>query len=136
MCHLGVVAVTRDDDVVIGRIRNGKLEPFAQTSPLDTVPIALIDDDPVTVYWVSKGRLVRRSIDADANVGPLEVLTTDAADGTRPAACRAQGPSSIDVALYIGRTVSRELERAARLWVDKHDSRRISDEAGGAGSSC
>jgi len=131
---IGAIAVSRDNEVRIAPLRGGVLQPFPQQPLRDSLPIAIAGEHPLSVLWISQGRLVRRKVTDDGRIEPLEVLASDAADGTRVSAARAEGPVTSDVALYIGRNVSRELERAPRLWVDKQGSRRLSDEAGGATS--
>ena len=131
---VGAVAVSRDNELRIAPLRKGVLQPFPPQPLRDSLPIAVAGEHPSSVFWISEGRLVRRKVHDDGRVEPLEVLASDAADGTRVSAARAEGPATSDVVLYIGRNVSRELERAPRLWVDRQRSRRLSDEAGGATS--
>src|SRR6185369_12017631 len=56
-------------------------------------------------YWVSKGRVVRRALDG----GELEVVATDARDGTRVAVA-----GSPDVVAYITQPVGKQ-DSLARL---------------------
>ncbi len=133
--RVGVVAVQRGDELVVSPMRSGVVQPFADPgTELATVPLALVDGEASAVYWISRGRLVRRKIAADGTAQQLEVLASDAADGTRLSAGRPQRRADDDVVMYIGREVSKELERAPRLWVEKHGSQRVSTEAGGATS--
>lgn len=121
-----------DDSLAVARFVDGELQPFASDPKGLSRSVALVDGAPSRAYWISKGRLVRRRISADGVVGPLEILADDAADHTIVAAASAHGPVEADVALYIGKHVTRELERKARLWVERDGSRALSDEAGGA----
>ena len=136
MGSVGAVAVTRDDDVLIAPLRGSTLQPFSESggSPAG-VPFALVDGSPSAAYWISKGRLVRRKIAEDGTVQALEVLATNAAEGTRVSAARVQNSGGSDVVVYIGGHVSREMERAAQVWVERHGSRKLSSEAGGATSA-
>jgi hypothetical protein len=98
------------------------------------VPPALTGGAVETAYWVSRGRLVRRQLSADGTVGALEELATDASSGVPVVALRPSGAGARDVVLYVGRPEGAEGERPARLWVEGHGSRRLSQEAGSATS--
>jgi hypothetical protein len=91
-------------------------------------------------YWVSHGKLVRRSFgwSAGAPLGSLEVLATDALDGTRVAAetvtvAGAAGQRR-EVAIYIARTQKKTDERGARVWVEGAGSAPLSSDGSGASS--
>jgi hypothetical protein len=87
----GVVMVTRSDELELCRLSAppskskkpaaGAVEPSARSSD-SFWPVARGPAVSAThAYWVSKGRLVRRALAG----GELEVLATDARDGTRVA---------------------------------------------------
>jgi hypothetical protein len=91
-------------------------------------------------YWVSHGRLVRRSFSygGGAPPGPLEVLAADALDGTRVAAETVTGVGAADrsreVAIYIARAAKKTDERGARIWVEGAGSAPLSSDGSGASS--
>jgi hypothetical protein len=91
-------------------------------------------------YWVSHGRLVRRlfSFASASASGALEVLATDALDGTRVAAETVLPGGSAgrgrDVALYIARAASTKDERRARVWVEGAGATTLSSDGSGASS--
>ena len=129
-----MVAKTKKDDLVISRLQKDGFAPI--TVPQDELsawPVGLASGSSTHAYWVSRRRLVRRQVKADGSQGPLEVLATDAANAA-VSASRSTGATERDVVLYIGSAVSKEGERAARLWVEGQGSRRLSREAGGATS--
>ena len=107
----GVVMITRNDELAISKLllppsKSKKPAPgaveHATRGSQDFWPVARGPAISKThAYWVSKGRLVRRALDG----GELEVLATDARDGTRVAVA-----GSPDVVAYITQPV------------DKHDS--------------
>ncbi|HYP87798.1 MAG TPA: hypothetical protein VEQ59_06585, partial [Polyangiaceae bacterium] len=87
----GVVLITRDDELAISRLTAapskskkpvaGAFEELARGRQ-DFWPVARGPAVSAThAYWVSKGRVVRRALAG----GELEVLATDARDGTRVA---------------------------------------------------
>jgi len=91
-------------------------------------------------YWVSHGKLVRRSFSYGEGTppGPLEVLAADALDGTRVAAetVTAAGATGQrrEVAIYIARATKMTDERGARIWVDGAGSAPLSSDGSGASS--
>ena len=131
----GVVMVTRSDELAISKLL---LPPSKSKKP---APGAL---EPVThgaqefwsvargpalsathAYWVSKGRVVRRAL-APAN-SELEVVTTDARDGTRVAVT-----SSPDVVAYITQPIGKQ-DSLARLRLP--DGRKLDLTPEGAAAS-
>lgn len=135
MGAVGLVVRTKADELVVAPWKDGVLQPFVvNEADVARSPVALVDGPPSRAYWVSGERVVRREVRADGTTGDLEVLVNDAAPNTEVVASKAKGPMTQDVVLYIGREVSREMERAAQLWVEGHGSRRLSREAGGATS--
>lgn len=79
-------------------------------------------------YFTSRGRLVRRSLEAKSM---LEVLTTDAIDGSRVA---AKATSRGAVVAYIAEPALEDGDRRARLWVEGQGSFDLSPEGSGATS--
>ena len=105
----GVVMVTRSDELSISKLLQppskskkpvaGALEETTRSAQ-EFWPIARGPALSAThAYWVSKGRVVRRALAG----GELEVLTTDAREGTRVA---VTGPP--DVVAYITRPVGKQ----------------------------
>jgi len=111
----GVVMVTRSDELEISPLvqppsKSKKPQPgtFRPTERggHDFWPVARGPAVSAThAYWISKGRLVRRALMG----GDLEVLATDARDGTRVAVV-----SSPDVVAYITQPVGKQ-DSLARL---------------------
>lgn len=105
----GVVMLTRSDELEISRLvqppsksKKPQAGAFQATErgPRDFWPVARGPALSAThAYWVSKGRLVRRALAG----GDLEVLATDARDGTRVAVA-----SSPDVVAYITQPVGKQ----------------------------
>jgi hypothetical protein len=89
-------------------------------------------------YWVSHGRLVRRTWGAAGNApSTLEVLATDALDGARVAATSLTVEGSQkrrDVAIYIARAENEKAERTARIWTEGAGPSLLSSEGSGASS--
>jgi hypothetical protein len=124
-----------DDEIKVSAYQKGRIEAFPAGAKASDAPWpSVIEGSPSRVYWVSKGRLVRRKISNDGVVGPLEILVSDAADYTRVVAARAPEGPAFDVVAYIGRKVSKEFERSARVWIEGKGSRRLSAEGAGATS--
>lgn len=109
----GVVLITRTDELAISKLvappskskkpAAGELDEIRR-SQQDFWPVARGPAVSAThAYWVSKGRVVRRALAG----GELEVLTTDARDGTRVAVA-----SSPDVVAYIAAPVGKQDSQA------------------------
>lgn len=129
----GAVLITRDDDLALAKLSappSKSKKPAAgdfdeiRRGPQDFWPVAR---GPAVssshAYWVSKGRVVRRPLSG----GDLEVLTTDARDGTRVAVV---GPP--DVVAYITQPVGKQ-DSLARLRLA--DGRRLDLTPEGAAAS-
>jgi hypothetical protein len=88
-------------------------------------------------YWVTQGKLVRRAFTWSRGVPPgaLEVLATDALDGTRVAAATvgAEGRHR-EVVIYIARAEKKTDERGARVWTEGAGSTALSSDGSGASS--
>ncbi len=123
-----------DDELAVAPFRGGRLTALAAGfKPTRGPLVAVVDGSPARTYWISKDKLIRRKVSSDGVVGPIEVLATDAADYTRVSAAHAEAPG-VDVVLYIGRLVSKELERRARMWVEAKGSKDVTPDGAGATS--
>jgi hypothetical protein len=88
-------------------------------------------------YWITHGKLVRRAFrfTPGGATGTLEVLATDAFDGTRVAAETATGDARRrDVAIYIARSRKQGDERIAHIWTEGAGSAPLSSDGSGASS--
>lgn len=129
----GVVLITRDDELAISKLvapPSKSKKPVAgdfeelSRGPHDFWPVARGPALSAThAYWISKGRLVRRALAG----GELEVLATDARDGTRVAVA-----SSPDVVAYITQPAGKQ-DSLARLRLP--DGRRLELTPEGAAAS-
>lgn len=129
----GVVLITRDDQLVTAKLvgpPSKSKKPAAgdfdevRRSPQDFWPVARGPAISSThAYWISKGRLVRRPLSG----GELEVLATDAREGTRVAVV---GPP--DVVAYITEPAGKQ-DSLARLRLP--DGRRLEVTPEGAAAS-
>ncbi|RYZ06738.1 MAG: hypothetical protein EOO73_14395 [Myxococcales bacterium] len=129
----GVVMVTRDNELLISRL----LQPPSKSKKPTAGEFAEIGRSsqaffsvargpavsPTHVYWITKGRLVRRALSG----GELEVLSTDAREGTRVAVV---GPP--DVVAYITEPVGKQ-DSLARLRLS--DGRKLDLTPEGAAAS-
>ena len=80
-------------------------------------------------YWVKDGKLVRRAQD---NSTPLEILASDARNGTRVAG--ADLPNAPAHAVYITNPVGDDTPPRARLWIEGGENLVLSPEGAGASS--
>lgn len=130
----GVVMVTRSDELSIGKLQQppstskkpaaGAIEA-TRRGPEDFWPVARGPAVSAThAYWVSKGRVVRRALAG----GDLEVLATDARDGTRVAVA-----GSPDAVAYITRPVAK-LDSQARLRLSDGKTLALTPEGAAASS--
>ena len=129
----GVVMITRSDELAISKLlqRPSKSKKpaagaFEENSrgPQDFWSVARGPAVSAThAYWVSKGRVVRRALAG----GELEVLATDARDGTRVAVA-----GSPDVVAYITQPVGKQ-DSIARLRLP--DGKRLDLTPEGAAAS-
>ncbi len=135
MTSIGAVMRSSDDNLVIAKLHANVLESFPpDVKGSQTDLISVVEGAPTRAYWISKGRLVRRQIDRDGTVHPLEVLTQDAANYTRVVVTRAPAADGRDIAVYVGSEVSRQLERGARVWIEGKGTERLGPDGGGATS--
>ncbi|HXK19787.1 MAG TPA: hypothetical protein VNG33_18375, partial [Polyangiaceae bacterium] len=130
----GVVMITRSDELEISKLLQppskakkpsaGSLETTARGAK-DFWPIARGPAVSAThAYWVSKGRVVRRALGG----GDLEVLSSDARDGTRVAVA---GPP--DVVAYITEPVAKH-ESLARILLPDGKKLDLTPEGAAASS--
>jgi len=134
----GVVMVNRNDDVQVAKrgplaagSRSGKAQFSAvRGGPADFFAVAR---GPLVLreyaYWIKDGKLVRRPLD---NGKPLQVLATDARNGTRVAG--ADVPDAPAHAFYVSNPRDDEAPPRAKLWVEGAESLTISPEGAGASS--
>jgi hypothetical protein len=80
-------------------------------------------------YWVSDGKLVRRALD---NATPVEVLASDARNGTRVVG--ADLPGAPAHAVYITSPLKEDAPPRAKLWVEGAPTEVLSPEGAGASS--
>jgi hypothetical protein len=129
----GVVMITRTDELAISKLLQppskskkpaaGALEPI-QRGPQEFWPVARGPALSAThAYWVSKGRVVRRALAG----GELEVVVTDARDGTRVAVA-----GSPDIIAYVTQPAAKQ-ESLARLRLP--DGRKLDLTPEGAAAS-
>jgi hypothetical protein len=130
----GVVLVTRSDELSLAKLQlapskskkpaPGVMEPTGRGSE-DFWPVARGPAVSAThAYWVSKGRVVRRAFAG----GELEVLASDARDGTRVAVA-----GSPDAVAYITRPVGK-LDSVAKLRLADGKSIALTPEGAAASS--
>jgi len=130
----GVVMITRSDELEISRLLQppskskkpapGSIEATAR-GPRDFWAIARGPALSAThAYWVSKGRVVRRALGG----GDLEVLTSDAREGTRVAVA---GPP--DVVAYITEPVAKH-DSLARILLPNGSKLDLTPEGAAASS--
>jgi hypothetical protein len=129
----GCAVISGDDELAVTPMKQGRIAPFTATIKSSNAPWpSVAEGSPSRVYWISKGRLVRRKVSSDGAVGQLEVLAEDAADFTAVAAAHAEGGGAGDAVAYIARTASKEVPRNARVWIEGKGSRALSADGAGA----
>ncbi len=122
----GVVMITRDDQVLLARLSAAGVEPVS-VNPENLVswgrgPAVLGD----FAYFISGGRLLRRRTAAAA---ALQVLATDARDGTRVQVARVRGKVAV---AYIAKLPPDRL--VARLWLEPNVNLLLSPDESSANS--
>ncbi len=80
-------------------------------------------------YWVKDGKLVRRAQD---NSTPLEILASDARNGTRVVGADLSGAPAH--AVYISNPVGDDAPPRAKIWVEGGENLVLSPEGAGASS--
>lgn len=127
---VGAVAVRRDDELVVRPLEAQHQAEGSPEQALLPVPPTLTEGNPERLYWISKGRLLRKPLGTAGTAVPPETLAKDAADGSIVAALRTHGPSGRDVVVYLGKPEGSEGERPVKLWLDGHEARKLSQDAG------
>lgn len=145
-----LVAKTKDDSLVLSKCDTahcGVLNsdgqamsrwPVAVTYSTSSAPPAARAKQ--FAYWISQNRLVRRQVRTDATQGPLEVVVSDAANVALVSAARAVTKDANDVVLYVARKplhspdTKDSQQWEARLWVEGHGSRPLTQEAASVSS--
>jgi hypothetical protein len=118
--RIAAVAASRAVAARFGRVRGGSGDFFAVARG----PLLLRK----RAYWVQDGKLVRRALD---NATPLEILASDARNGTRVAGAELHdAPAN---AFYISSPIADEAPRA-KLWVEGAGTVDVSPEGAGASS--
>lgn len=133
----GVVMINRSDEVQLAKHAPLVHSSRPERSRFSTIKGGANDFFAVArgpfllrnkAYWVRDGKLVRRALD---NSTPLEILATDARNGTRVAGAElADAPAH---ALYISNPIADEAPRA-KLWVESAQTVTVSPEGAGASS--
>jgi len=130
----GAVMVTRTDRVLVSRPEGTKPArarfPAVAAEAADFAPLghgpSVADGH---AYWVSRGRLVRRSLVGD---GALEVLADDARTSSRTHTERVSNGVAVS---YLGKP-DDEGTCHARLWVSNGKALDLTPEGAGASSTC
>jgi hypothetical protein len=129
----GVVLLTKDDRVLVAKRTPGGRPDKARLAGIDAPAAAFfaLGRGPAVAggraYWVSHGRLVRRTL---LDEHELEVLSDDARDGTRTAAVEAHGAVAV---AFLGRA-DREGTSRARLWLEGKPPLDLTPDGAGASS--
>jgi hypothetical protein len=136
----GVVLVTTSDEVLVARLVPSRGKRLPSVAAIDVAPERMRASLPGPAiagdhaYFVSRGRLVRRALDGS---GALEVLATDAVDGTRVAApagvAVAESASLPDAVAYVARSEREDEGSVAKLWMQGRPPVRLTP-AGAAAS--
>jgi hypothetical protein len=128
----GVVLLTKKDQLLEARLTGpdparAKLLPVS-AEPAELVPVGR---GPAVAggkaYWVSRGRLVRRSL---GDTGEVEVLRDDARESCRASAVELEGTTLVS---YLGKP-DDEGTSHARLWSSKGSALDLTPEGAGASS--
>ena len=130
----GVVMINRADELQLAKRSVGAAErshfSTVKGGPNDFFAVArgpLLQSGKA--YWVKDGKLVRRAQD---NSTPLEVLASDARNGTRVAG--ANLPDAPAHAVYISNPVGDDAPPRAKLWLESGENVALSPEGAGASS--
>jgi hypothetical protein len=123
---LGIVMVTKKDDVLLARLNAAKATSAFATLDVPAEDLASFGRGPALrsghAYWISQGRLVRRRFLSPP--GQLEVLAEDARAGTRVAASPEDTP--VAAVAYVARSKSGAMK--ARLWTEGGGNVELSPE--------
>ena len=133
----GVVMINRSDELQLSKPSALSHSPRSDQAHFSRINGSVNDFFAVArgplllrnkAYWVRDGKLVRRALD---NSSPLEILASDARNGTRVAA--ADLPGAPAHAMYISNPIKDEAPRA-KLWVEGAETVTLSPEGAGASS--
>ncbi|HET7543643.1 MAG TPA: hypothetical protein VFK05_27410 [Polyangiaceae bacterium] len=134
----GVVMLNRADELQLAKRLTGSSSATSERARFSEVRGGSNDFFAVArgpllqrgqAYWVKDGKLVRRAQD---NSTPLEILATDARNGTRVVgADLAEAPRH---AIYISNPASEDAPPRAKLWVEGGENIVLSPEGAGASS--
>lgn len=130
-------------DVAVVRRRDGELTAVKlsdKTTPLaddgsnfsiTRTAVVTREGGAIAAFWVDRGKLVRRVMDAAGSAQPAEVLAEDAEEYP-PHAASVEGAG--EAAAYVARRTNKDGERRARLWVDGKPTIDLSPDGSGAAS--
>ncbi|MEI9941794.1 MAG: hypothetical protein WDO69_31660 [Pseudomonadota bacterium] len=134
----GVVMINRADEVQLAKRLaggNGSVSERAHFSGIKGGPndFFAVARGPLLLrgkaYWVKDGKLVRRAQD---NSTPLEILASDARNGTRVVGAElSDAPAH---AVYISNPLGDDAPPRAKLWVEGGENLVLSPEGAGASS--
>lgn len=134
----GVVMIDRQGELQLAKrlpSANSNASEHAHFSPVRGGPneFFAVGRGPLLLrgkaYWVKDGKLVRRALD---NSTPLEILASDARNGTRVVgADLSNAPAH---AIYISNPVGDDAPPRAKLWLEGGENVALSPEGAGASS--
>lgn len=132
----GLVIRKRDGELVLVKLGDKPGSAEGDGSTFSRTRSATVDrgGGKTAVYWVDGGKLKRRTVDANGDNGPLEVVADDAEDGYPPHAVRTTGAKPVELAGYVARRATKDGERRAKLWVEGRGSHALSPEGSGGAS--
>jgi hypothetical protein len=134
----GVVMINRADDVQLAKRPSGAGSSASERARFSTIKGGPNDFFAVArgplllrskAYWVKDGKLVRRAQD---NSTPLELLASDARNGTRVVG--ADLPDAPAHAVYISNPLGDDAPPRAKLWLEGGENIVLSPEGAGASS--
>jgi len=134
----GVVVLDRADELQLARRLPGTGSASSERARFSAIKGGANDFFAVArgplvlrgkAYWVKDGKLVRRALD---NSTPLEVLASDARNGTRVVgADLGDAPAH---AFYVSNPVAEDAAPRAKLWIEGGENIVLSPEGAGASS--
>jgi hypothetical protein len=134
----GVIMINRADELQLAKRLSGAGSGASERSRFSPIKGGANDFFAVArgplllrgkAYWVKDGKLVRRAQD---NSTPLEILASDARNGTRVVG--ADLPDAPAHAAYISNPVGDDAPPRAKLWVEGGENVVLSAEGAGASS--
>jgi len=134
----GVVMLNRADECQLAKRLGGSASASSERARFSTIKGSANDFFAVArgplllrgkAYWVKDGKLVRRAQD---NSTPLEILASDARNGTRVVgADLSDAPAH---AFYISNPIADDAPPRAKLWVEGGENLVLSPDGAGASS--